>query len=495
MNPTDPQNNLPSSNSDKNREVAADIIRGQLNSLFSNAPEEGQRPSTTDASTVIVNDKVSSATPTPTSPIAQTASTTSTPQSSSTSNDLAEEETFKNAKKRPDIGPYERTYVERSPEIRKKEWAQYQSAWQDYYQNYYEKYYTHHYEAAQKALKRQKAGIVASRQIYQDSIRKKNIAASAQQQQQIETPKTTTQTAEEAKAIQQAPAKKETASTYFGANQSAAARNTQLISEEEASKRLRKKIQSKISSGAEKVKKSRHFMPLMASSLAVVLFLFLQFNQLVISNVVAYVSPGNIDPQNIVIETPENITVDPVARLIIPKINVDVPVHYDIGNDTKSQNAAMRDGLAHFSIPGANSHPGETGNTVIAGHSSGDIFMNSDYKFIFAQLHKLEAGDKIYANYNSKRYTYVVTNLEVVYPEQVDKLVYDTAGKPVMTLITCTPLGTALQRLLVTAEQISPDPLKATAATVTATDTGAIPGNEPTWIEKIITNMFGSDHN
>ena len=484
MNPTDPKNNLPEENSDKTRQAAANLIRSQLDNLYNPQPVAPQQtqPSISPAQ--------------PTTPQAQ-------PTPANVQADIQDETEEPipqpvNKTKNPDIGPYERSYVESSPQIRKKDWEKYQSAWQDYYQNYYEKYYTHHYEAAQKAIKRQKVGIAASRQAYQQNIQQKLSQAQAKLLAQ-ETPQLQAkpQTAAEAKAIpQKAPIKQASAATnYFGVNQSSAARNTKIISEKEATKRLRKNIKAKISSGADKVRKSRHFMPIITATAAVFIFLFLQFNQLVISNVVAYVSPGNIDPQNIVIDTPENIDVDPAPRLIIPKINVDVPVHYGIGNDTQSQNAAMRDGLGHFSIPGASSHPGEVGNTVLSGHSSGDLFMNSSYKFVFAQLHKLENGDKIYAHYNGKRYTYAVTGKEVVYPNQVDKLVYDTAGKPVMTLITCTPLGTSLQRLLVTAEQISPDPLKATAVSVDASETGDIPGLEPTWIEKVITNMFGGSFN
>lgn len=442
----------------KNREAAANIIRGQLDSLFGGAPRTNESTASTESGTQ--------------QPSA-TAQTSTRPQSN---------------RPKPDIGPYQRSYVETQPQANNKEWGKYKTAWQDYYKEYYEKYYSHHYNAAQKALKRQKAGIIASRQLYQQQNKpiQSLKAQSPGNKQPSQTDASKTTPSKTAQAVD-----KQAKTNYFD-RLPKGLRGPKLISEEEASRRLQKKIQGRLLDNADKVRKSRHFMPIMAASLAVLIFLFLQFNQLVISNVVAYVSPGNIDPQNIVIDTPDNIDVDPAPRLIIPKINVDVPVHYDIGNDAASQNAAMRDGLGHFAIPGASSHPGEIGNTVLSGHSSGDLFMKSDYKFVFAQLHKLEPGDKIYAHYNGKRYTYAVTRTEVVYPEQVDKLVYDTEGKPVMTLITCTPLGTALQRLLVTAEQISPDPLKATETVGSSEQTSDIPGIEPTWIEKAITNMFGS---
>jgi len=160
-----------------------------------------------------------------------------------------------------------------------------------------------------------------------------------------------------------------------------------------------------------------------------------------------------------------------------------------VKTDYNSQMAAMANGVAHFPIPGANSHPGEVGNTALAGHSSNDLFDGGDYKFVFAQLEKLNVGDSIYANYKGKRYTYVITKTEVVKPTEVNKLVYPTT-KPVMTLITCTPLGTALKRLLITAEQVSPDPAAATAApagsgTASSSGSTSIPGDSGNLLQRL----------
>src|SRR5262249_31217957 len=149
--------------------------------------------------------------------------------------------------------------------------------------------------------------------------------------------------------------------------------------------------------------------------------------------------------------------VEPDPRLIIPKINVDVPIMFGVGNDHAAQQAAMAHGVAQFSIPGASAMPGQVGNLVLSGHSSNGVVETGDYKFIFAPLERLTDGDVIYINYQSTRYTYRVTGREVVYPTDVQALVYPTT-KPILTLITCVPLGTARQRLLMKAEQISPDP-------------------------------------
>jgi sortase A len=328
-----------------------------------------------------------------------------------------------------DVNPYDRTHTA-NPQPTADQWKQYHSAWQTYYQKYYEGYYTHHLKQA------------TAKQ-----------AANPSQQ-------------------------------YFG-NQPHEEPAAETLSKDEALFDLRQKLLAKVQSSAKKVRKSRHFVPITSAIIVMVIFGFLQYNRVIIANVMAYVSPGSIDPQNIVIDPSTDITVGPEPRLIIPKINVDVPVSYDVGNDYASQMKAMAVGVAQFAIPGADSHPGQIGNTVIAGHSSNDLLDSGDYKFIFAQLDKLAVGDSIYANYQGKRYTYTVTGKAVVEPNDVNKLVYPTT-KPVMTLLTCTPLGTALHRLLVTAEQVSPDPTKSTAApTTTSTQNASMPGNSPTLFERL----------
>lgn len=326
--------------------------------------------------------------------------------------------------------PYHRTHSAH-PKPEAEQWQEYHSAWQNYYQKYYENFYT-----AQPEKK------------------------------------------------EAAPAKSD---GYFSQHLDEPKPELEQLSSDEALLELRQKLLGRVQASAEKVRKSRHFIPIISALAVVFIFVFIQYNQVFIANLKAYVSPGNIDPQNIVVDPTTDVVVSQDPRLIIPKINVDVPVSYDVGTDHDSQMAAMTTGLAHFPVAGASSHPGEIGNTVLAGHSSNDVFDTGDYKFIFAQLEKLKVGDSIYANYQGKRYTYVVTRTETVKPTEVNKLIYPT-DKPVMTLITCTPLGTALNRFLVTAEQVSPDPAAAAAAPVATTDkTTAIPGDNGSLFQRLFS--------
>lgn len=339
--------------------------------------------------------------------------------------------------------PYERTHAAHTS-IQTSQWQQYHSAWQEYYQKYYERYYVGEVYKAQQALE----------------SRSKETAPQNQLFTQTPPPEETSPKAD--------------------------------VSRDEALYDLRKKLLGNIQTSAKKVRKSRHFVPITAAACVVVLFLFLQYNRILFANVHAYISPGNIDPVNIIVDPSDTVAVSPEPKLIIPKINVDVPVVYDVAPDYDSQMKAMENGVAWFGIPGANSKPGQVGNTVLSGHSSNDVIDSGQYKFIFARLEHMQEGDLIYVNYDSKRYTYSVTKKEVVKPTEVNKLIYPT-DKPVLTLITCTPLGTSLNRLLVTAEQISPNPSEASSAPVTSAEAepANIPGNSPTFLQR----LFGVTEN
>lgn len=332
--------------------------------------------------------------------------------------------------------PYDRTQINPAA-IQADQWKQYHSAWQDYYQKYYERYYVGQVYRAHQELE---ARIAQASKV---------------------TPSSVNET-------------------------SALEASVETFNRDEALYDLRSKLLEKVNDSAKKVRKSQHFVPITAAVCVVVLFLFLQYNRVLFANVEAYITPGSIDPANIIVDPLTTTAVSPEPKLIIPKINVDVPVNYDVTPDYDSQMKAMENGVAWFGIPGANSKPGQVGNTVLSGHSSNDIIDPGAYKFIFAQLERLAKGDAIYANYNGIRYTYVITNTEVVKPTEVSKLIYPT-DKPVMTLITCTPLGTSLNRLLVTAEQVSPNPSEAAAAPETGSSGGpiAIPGNSPTLLQRI----------
>jgi LPXTG-site transpeptidase (sortase) family protein len=155
-------------------------------------------------------------------------------------------------------------------------------------------------------------------------------------------------------------------------------------------------------------------------------------------------------------EKAENLGPD---RVVIPSINVDAPLITDMRETAEPEvQKALESGVLNF---GPTALPGQ-GNAVVVGHSSNNVWSAGDFKFVFALLERLKPGDKIFVVYKNTRYTYVVRSTKTVQSQ--------------LTLITCTPVGTALRRFVVTAEQTAPQP--------TAIDTKAqlpaitqLPGN------------------
>lgn len=316
------------------------------------------------------------------------------------------------------------------------DWKQYHSAWQSYYQQYYERYYMAQLHRRQQTVKPAPA---------------------------IAEPEAST---------------------------GVIASSTPALSENDAVNELRSKLLSEVRERSHQVRKSRHFMPIVAALTVALVFSILQYNRFMIAQVKAYVSPGSISPQNVILDPTASTKVGPEPRIVIPKINVDAPVVYDVPSLEESviQNK-LRDGVVHYPIPGANSVPGQQGNTVVLGHSSNDVFDDGDYKFVFVQLDKLNVGDSFYLHYGGTRYTYSVKEKKVIMPNEVGQLVIDSPT-PLATLVTCTPPGTALKRLVVIAEQISPDPTKAAAKDTSTTPVDAfdIAGNSPTLLERLFGN-------
>lgn len=142
-------------------------------------------------------------------------------------------------------------------------------------------------------------------------------------------------------------------------------------------------------------------------------------------------------------------------QLLIAKIKVKAPVIYNDKLATEDEfQLALRDGVLHFPQTG---RPGQRGNNVIIGHSSGSLWRPGNYKFVFSLLGKLEVKDTIQIDYEGIRYTYEVSAKEIVEPDQVSVLAGSNDYR--LTLITCYPVGTNKQRLVITAKQISPKPV------------------------------------
>ncbi len=333
--------------------------------------------------------------------------------------------------------------------VSNEEWKKYHTAWQDYYQKYYSEYYL-------------------------------NAAKEYVAKQQV-------------KAIREEAVKREVEQTYTGKTPAEIAHNMSSDSEEQAKQgAFKARIQEKAMERAKTTSRRKKLIPVFAGIAVMLTILFLQYNRMIFAPIAAYVSPGD-SPAGEISAVDPTVTLTKVSaenKLIIPKLNVDVPLNFGIGLDGVME--AMNRGVVHYRINGASAFPGEVGNFVVMGHSAGDIYSGNQYKFIFSGLERLEVGDIMYVHYNSTRYTYKMVSNEIIWPTEVSKLIINT-DKPLMTLVTCWPLGTSRQRLLIHAEQISPSTEEAVAQeevdeVVTEAE---LPQNEDTLFDRIRKWLFG----
>ncbi|QQR84121.1 sortase [Candidatus Peregrinibacteria bacterium] len=147
-------------------------------------------------------------------------------------------------------------------------------------------------------------------------------------------------------------------------------------------------------------------------------------------------------------------------RLVIPKLGKSVPL-VNLGTEhiegeswhelEKQIQGGLQQGVVHY--PGTAS-PGQFGNVFLTGHSSYYPWDPGKFKDVFATLGQLDIGDRYYVYYNQIKYTYEVREKLEVTPDKVEVLHQPTDQK-MSTLMTCTPVGTTLRRLIIHAEQIS----------------------------------------
>jgi len=147
-------------------------------------------------------------------------------------------------------------------------------------------------------------------------------------------------------------------------------------------------------------------------------------------------------------------------RLIVPKLGQSVPLvdmtteHIEGENWADLENQiqdGLKQGVVHY--PGT-AKPGQFGNVFITGHSSYYPWDSGQFKDTFALLGQLEIGDQFVIYYNQIRYTYRVYDKFEVASDNVNVL-EQPRDRKISTLMTCTPVGTALRRLIIKAEDIS----------------------------------------
>lgn len=217
--------------------------------------------------------------------------------------------------------------------------------------------------------------------------------------------------------------------------------------------------------------------------IVLVIFLFSFFNDRFIA---PFITPSqNVSDQSIIINQTGG-TVGPNPQIIIPKINVEIPVIYTDPtiNENQIENN-LEDGTVHFPTT---AYPGQDGNGAIFGHSSNNILNPGKYKFAFVLLHDLDPGDTFTLDYQGTAYVYQIFSKQIVSPNDVNVLNDIPGHTATFTLITCDPPGTSINRLVVVGDQISP----AVSTNTTSTNQNSepkpstLPSNSPSLWSRVV---------
>ena len=132
---------------------------------------------------------------------------------------------------------------------------------------------------------------------------------------------------------------------------------------------------------------------------------------------------------------------DPLTRLEIPKLGVDVIVVQG------TSLSALRAGAGHYpSAP----LPGQRGNVAIAGH-------RTTYGRQFNRIDELRPGDEIDLTTPAGRYVYKVSRMPWV-TDPYDWTVAGPSNDYLLTLTSCHPKGSAAHRIIVRAKLASSGP-------------------------------------
>lgn len=116
----------------------------------------------------------------------------------------------------------------------------------------------------------------------------------------------------------------------------------------------------------------------------------------------------------------------------------------------------MQVGLNHGAVAYPHSvNPGRDGSLIVAGHSSPPDEKSADsaYGSLFARLPEIEIGEEVEVMSGGEVVRYRVDSKEVVSPKATS-ILQQQPDESVLKLITCYPVGTTRDRMIITATKI-----------------------------------------
>ena len=149
----------------------------------------------------------------------------------------------------------------------------------------------------------------------------------------------------------------------------------------------------------------------------------------------------------------------PTNRLIIPSLNINVPLIDVPAIDGESfENANFDDELMQWVVKyPTTANPWNQWNSLIFWHSSTERWKHNEYWFVFRNLPKLQAGDKIQVLWNGQLTTYEMIERKVVAPKEVEEYYneFQKEWESYLTLMGCYPIWSNAKRMMVVAKKIA----------------------------------------
>lgn len=150
-------------------------------------------------------------------------------------------------------------------------------------------------------------------------------------------------------------------------------------------------------------------------------------------------------------------TVPPTNRLIISKIDLDVPIvnskykdqsDFTQGNfDTELENWVVK----YPTTP----EPWKIWNTLIFGHTSQERWKKNPYWTVFSKIPNLNIWDEITLIWWWNLYKYKIVEKIIVSPKNVDSQYKKYQNWDFITLMGCYPIWRTDKRMMITAERIN----------------------------------------
>ncbi|MBL7142055.1 MAG: sortase [Candidatus Pacebacteria bacterium] len=155
------------------------------------------------------------------------------------------------------------------------------------------------------------------------------------------------------------------------------------------------------------------------------------------------------DASNIVVLEDQGEYYEKENSVEIPKIEIFAPLVSSQSAEQTDMQQALNTGVVLFPDSVL---PGESGQTIVLGHSAPVGWPKIKYDGVFSRLNELVEGDEIIVFFNNRKYVYIVNRK--VFLERGEELSQEglTNDENMLILISCWPPGRDLRRIAVEAE-------------------------------------------